>query len=204
MENNVVCKAEIKAMVIKALIPYLIVAILVTVLLSLPESETRRVRYPHYNALGKVIDVEYGDPYKETDYYLYTLYIGNKIDNDPIKIRWGNVKTISAMLIALGVLVVVPFLIAIRLRLRSKRSVLVLYDKTIEGTRKKLFTTENFNIPIDRVESVSVKQSVYSLLTGGKTVVVNATSGMTKMPWVRNADEFAQAVRQKIDENKNK
>ena len=204
MENNGVCKAEVKASAGKVVIIYLIVAIIITVLLSLPKTESfKGMDDITYGGKGKVIAVnEKGGRYEKTSYYLYTLHIGSKIDGDAIK--WGGDKFAIAIIIAGVVLGVVPILLGVRQNIRSKRSSMELTDKAIEGKRKKLLSTESFNIPIDRLENVLVNGTIYSFLTGGKTVVIRSSSGMTKMPWVRNADEFAQAVRQKIDENKNK
>ena len=100
------------------------------------------------------------------------------------------------------VLILMPIVINMILSFISKRCSLKLTDMGVSGIRKKLFSTKNLDLPIDKVDSIMRSTSFYNKLTGGNTVAIRSASGLIKFPWVQNADEFVNATLAKIEEYK--
>ena len=84
----------------------------------------------------------------------------------------------------------------------AKRCSLNLSEKGITGIRKKLFSTKEVKLPIDKIDSIMVSNSLFNKLTGGKTIAIRSASGLVKFPWVQNAEEFVNATLAKIEEYK--
>ena len=98
--------------------------------------------------------------------------------------------------------VILPSLIAGYCSFSSKRCSLEQNDNGLSGTRKKLFSTVNLKLPIEKVDSIMVKKNYFNMLSGGKTVVICSSSGRMKFPWVQNADEFVDATVNAIEKAK--
>ncbi|MCI5905492.1 MAG: SHOCT domain-containing protein [Oscillospiraceae bacterium] len=79
---------------------------------------------------------------------------------------------------------------------------LKLTAEGIEGSVKKLFSTESLRLPIAKVDSLFVKNSIFDKIRGGKTLVIRSTSGTIRFKCVQNADEFVAAANKAIEENK--
>jgi hypothetical protein len=80
---------------------------------------------------------------------------------------------------------------------------LSLDENGISGNRKKLFSNAQLNLPIDKVDNISISESIFDKLRGGKTVAIRSASGVIKFPWVQNADEFVNCTLARIEEFKN-
>lgn len=83
------------------------------------------------------------------------------------------------------------------------RCSLELSNKAILGARKKLFSTKEVNLPIDKIDSITCSTTLSDKLSGGKTISIRSVSGFISFPWVQNAEEFVDATLSKIDEYKN-
>lgn len=214
MEDNVVCKAKIKSMCLVLVIVYVILFGLANFITFETKSYTEYEQddvATLRNAMNKKPEIvyRYDKPpkYKEDRYLLWWKQIAKKTYavREDIKNREEGISfETDYMLILAGIMIIPPLLFILLFKNKSKNSSLELTDKEINGIHKKMLSTEDINLPIDKVETATVKKNVYNILTGGKTVVICTSSGNYKFPWVQNAEEFAQAVRQKIDENKNK
>lgn len=79
---------------------------------------------------------------------------------------------------------------------------LKLTESGIEGRRKKLFSSTELKLPIDKVDNIMVRSNVYCALFGGNIVEVSSASGLVRFPFVQNAEEFVNATLAKIEEYK--
>ena len=184
MENNVVCKAEIKA---KALVLIIISAVLIIVaalIFKVEKIEYKEEKETTYRFIDHLVIKH--EPYNEGNVH-YEVFVGLIID-----------YAVPAI-----ILILLPLIVAGHSKLVSKQCSLELNDSGVEGKRKKLLSAAELKLPIEKVDSIMVKKNLFNALTGGKTIVISSASGRIKFPWVRNADEFAQAVRQKTDEVQN-
>ncbi len=108
------------------------------------------------------------------------------------------------ILITIGVIILPIILRKIRNRI-AENCFLFLIERGINGSRKKVFSSAQLNLPIDKIDNIMISQSIFDNLRGGKTVVVRSTSGLIKypwvqkFPWVQNAEEFVDAVLAKIN-----
>lgn len=99
-------------------------------------------------------------------------------------------------------LLLTPLIMSIHSIRTSKKCSLELNENGVHGTRKRLFSTAEIKLPIEKVASIMMKKSFFNKLTGGKTVIISSASGVIKFPWVQNADEFVDATLAKIEEAK--
>lgn len=100
------------------------------------------------------------------------------------------------------ILTVLIILWGIRCIIVSKKCSLELTNNGISGSRAKLVSSANLQLPIDKIDSIMRSTSLYNKLTGGNTVAIRSASGLIKFPWVQNAEEFVNATLAKIEEYK--
>lgn len=94
---------------------------------------------------------------------------------------------------------VLPALLYISKIYRANRCSLVLTDKGLSGQRKKIFSTAQLQLPMDKIDNIMVTENIINKIDGGKTVAVRSASGLIKFPWVQNADEFVNATLAEIE-----
>lgn len=97
------------------------------------------------------------------------------------------------------VVFVLPALLYISKIYRANRCSLVLTDKGLSGQRKKIFSTAQLQLPMDKIDNIMVTENLINKIDGGKTVAVRSASGLIKFPWVQNADEFVNATLAEIE-----
>lgn len=94
---------------------------------------------------------------------------------------------------------VLPALLYISKIYRANRCSLVLTDKGLSGQRKKIFSTAQLQLPMDKIDNIMVTENLINKMDGGKTVAVRSASGLIKFPWVQNADEFVRVTLAEIE-----
>ena len=116
----------------------------------------------------------------------------------------GKSKYISIIVSYIAFFVVlIPLFVVVANKKMSKKCSLELTEKSVCGKRKKLFSAYEMDLSIKKINNIFVKKGISDIMTGGKTVVICTSSEKYKYAWVRNADEFVKAVRQKMDEVQN-
>ena len=174
---------------------------------------------------GKVqVDIQNEYDYSQPPEYRYTEYTWNKeligikhydvrqdildrngADFEGFSFDKKNKSKFIAIIVSyitfFGVLI--PLIIVVANKIMSKKSLLELTDKSLCGKRRKLFSTYEMDLSIKKINNIFVKKGIFDIMTGGKTVGVCTSSEKYKYHWIRNADEFVQAVRQKMDEVQN-
>lgn len=205
--DNVICKAKIKTkfMVVPIIIWYIIGTIAFI-------STFHYKNYPYREKIETNIlgfhDVHYND-YDVVDIYFFNKRVYSKYtDLDPyypddaVRVEFCEYgEAWIAVLITIGIFIV-PISIIIIQKFIAKRCSLELNEKTINGQRKRLFSKAKLDLPIDKIDSIMVKKSLYNTLTGGKTIAIRTASGLIKFPWVHNADEFVDITLAKMEEYK--
>ena len=105
-----------------------------------------------------------------------------------------------------GVAIIVIFIITLILRYYfediARAASLELTADGIDGVYKSHGHKEQLRLPIDKVDSVMVIQSVADNIRGGKTVCFGTASGRIKFICVQNAEEFVNEVNKQIEEHK--
>ena len=79
------------------------------------------------------------------------------------------------------------------------RCSLELTNKGLSGQRKKIFSTIQLQLPMDKIDNIMVIENARSKSYGGKTVSIRSASGLIKFPWVQNADEFVRVTLAEIE-----
>ena len=72
----------------------------------------------------------------------------------------------------------------------SEKCYLMLDTKGINGLRKKVFSQKKLVLPMDKIDSIVVKDGISDKLLGGQTVAIYSASGLIKFAWIQNAQEF--------------
>lgn len=212
MENNVVCKAKIKSKCLVLIIIYVIIVALAVIFGIKTQSDT--IYEPNFaaslnNRVKGNYKLEYkydkAPQYRIDEYYLWGEHFAtNTYDvREDLNLKEGMSWYLNwdrhKFLIIMGcVIIILPITIIIFFKVKARKSKLELTDEGIDAVNKKLFSTENIKLPIDKVENAFVKKNLYNILTGGKTIVICTRSGKYKFPWVQNADEFVDAALAKM------
>ncbi|MCD7811150.1 MAG: hypothetical protein LUG91_04765 [Ruminococcus sp.] len=79
-----------------------------------------------------------------------------------------------------------------------------LEEGQIIGQKKILFIERSLQIPIDHLDNIVISYGIWDRLFGGKTILIRSCSGRIKFHYVQNAEDFATAVMEKIEESKKK
>ena len=212
MENTVICRAKFKSTCLVLIIIYVIIFCLVNYLALETED---RIEYEvdknasaiHYYVTrepGFIYNYDKKPEYRQERYLLWGRLIAEytyDVRADIDRTEGYSWKSDYCALI-LFFLIVPPIPVILVIRNKSKKSKLELTDDGIIAVHKKMLSTENIKLTIDKVENAIVKKSLYNFLTGGQTIVICTSSGNYKFPWVRNADEFVDAALAKIKEAK--
>ena len=74
--------------------------------------------------------------------------------------------------------------------LTAEKCYLMLDTKGINGLRKKVFSQKKLVLPMDKIDSIVVKDGISDKLLGGQTVAIYSASGLIKFAWIQNAQEF--------------
>ena len=119
---------------------------------------------------------------------------------------YGDERDLYMWLLCISIFIIcvigIPLIIKAIFSHIEKNSSLKLTESGIEGKRKKLFSSAELKLPIDKVDNIMVRSNVFCALFGGKIVAVSSASGLVKFPWVQNAEEFVNATLAKIEEYK--
>ncbi len=177
-EKKLICRADISFKcpnVTKiVMIIWYIVAIVASVLLSLPRSDEGDVSY-HF--MGMWVGSDYGSGFS-----------------------WDDGASIA---FAVGIMIIiVAFVIPIILYMsnfKANQCILSLWDDSIRGELKTTFSKKEIRLPIEKLDNVMVVEGFFDRIRGGKTIEIRSNSGLIKFHWVHNADEFVAATLQRIE-----
>lgn len=114
----------------------------------------------------------------------------------------GSLRILENFFIALPIYFIVfvlPILLYLLKIYRANRCSLVLTDKGLSGQCKKIFSTAQLQLPMDKIDNIMVTENLINKIDGGKTVAIRSASGLIKFPWVQNADEFVNATLAEIE-----
>ena len=121
---------------------------------------------------------------------------------------------IGACLIIVGVFAV-PFIVAgiiilitimINRYAENVSSICELYltETQICGVLKTIFGEKELRIPLEKLDNISLRNSVVDKIIGGKKLCILSNSGTVRFPYVQNSDEFMKTTFEQLEERKNK
>lgn len=84
----------------------------------------------------------------------------------------------------------------------TKECSIELTSEGINGRRKGYGSKADLRLPIEKIDSIFVTETVFDKLRGGKTLGIRSNTGVIKFICVQNADEFVTAANKAIEENK--
>lgn len=77
-----------------------------------------------------------------------------------------------------------------------------LTNDGINGRIKVIGSTSDLRLPIEKIDSIFVKNSLIDKFHGGKTLGIRSNTGVIKFVCVQNADAFVTAANKAIEESK--
>lgn len=77
-----------------------------------------------------------------------------------------------------------------------------LTSEGINGRRKRIGAKADLRLPIEKIDSIFITETIFDKIRGGKTLGIRSNTGVIKFVCVQNADEFVAAANKAIGENK--
>lgn len=100
------------------------------------------------------------------------------------------------------VIFIIPLIWRACIKFIVKGCSLQLDKDEVNGNRKKLFSNKSLNLPIEKVDSITIENSIINKLLGGETIAVRSASGLIKFICVYNASEFVDKTLSAIKDYK--
>ncbi|MDE6780176.1 MAG: SHOCT domain-containing protein [Ruminococcus sp.] len=100
-------------------------------------------------------------------------------------------------LVTIG-LIIIFFLFAKLTKSIIKRCSLELSKDGIIGNRKKLFSNKFLKLPIEKIDSIAIKNGIKDKFFGGETITIRTSSGLICFMCVHNATEFVDKTLEAI------
>ena len=97
---------------------------------------------------------------------------------------------------------IIWLIIMLVLKYDVKRCALRLNKDGIIGNRTKFFSNKMLNIPIEKVDSISVENRIIDKFFGGETLCIRSTSGIIRFICVQNASLFVDETLETVKEYK--
>lgn len=118
--------------------------------------------------------------------------------------RWGLRGILAPLVVGVIIIVLSIFVIALKLYTQdaAKECSIELTSEGINGRRKRIGAKAGLRLPIEKIDSIFVTETVFDKIRGGKTLGIRSNTGVIKFVCVQNADEFVTAANKAIEENK--
>jgi hypothetical protein len=86
------------------------------------------------------------------------------------------------------------------LKHKSKITSLSISDSTVYGSYNRFLVKKKLNMPIDKIDNLTVMSGFFDKIRSGATVGVCSASGIIKIHFVQNAEEVVSAALARTDE----
>lgn len=188
MNDNIICRAEIKAKPRTSSYITVLIIVLVSILLLLPISSEKKYELRNYRKIETTISY---------NIIHVPIYQNTVVENNN---KFEVTGAFYAFIILLVFSITFYSLYIATNISYSKQCKLELTDKIVNGVVKKSRINHRLNIPLDKIDNIEIID-LNSFFTG-KTIAIRSASGLVKIPWVQNAYEFVNATLAKIEEYK--
>jgi hypothetical protein len=154
--------------------------------------------------LGKIYFSGYECVY-ETQYY--TEYKNGKLQvaykDVPAGYEYKSFVRPDRAVVPVLLLLISVLLIPIEKRIlkhESKITSLSISDSTVYGSYNRFLVKKKLNMPIDKIDNLTVMTGFFDKIRSGATVGVCSASGIIKVHFVQNAEEVVSAALARIEE----
>lgn len=173
MENSII-KADIKCKFSKAFSIIVYVLLALSIVWVIPVGKDK---YDYYHNIFSVDLFQYDDG------------------------SWGLCPYLIYGIIAFGASFVVSVFMLYTKDITKECSI-ELTSEGINGRRKAYGSKADLRLPIEKIDSIFVTETVFDKIRGGKTLCIRSNTGVIKFICVQNADEFVAAANKAVGENK--
>lgn len=197
MENKVFCKMRINeprkiCYIVSVLLA--IVSFIVIILSMIPVRE--KAYFSEYYGAGVTYYNVFGEWFKEENSRGYTNWCGGSF--------WGFlffnfIPCVPCILLILVLLFVTWYALS---RFMCQKCTLELNQDGVYGKKKTLFSLKSINQPFEKIDNVSIRDSIIDKLLGGQTLVIRSSSSCIKFSCVDNAQEFLDKTLEELKEYK--
>ncbi len=202
MENNVFCKTRIsnpKKIWYNVCIAIAIVSLIVMILSIIPVRQEKHYErfwegdcIDYCNMFGERLKIEYpdGDITRELesfgDYFSYLFF----------DFHFCNIASYALIL---SILLMIGYALV---RSSCKKCTLELNQDGVYGKKKTLFSLKSINQPFEKIDNVSIRDSIIDKILGGRTLVIRSSSSCIKFSCVDNAQEFLDKTLEELKKYK--
>ena len=81
---------------------------------------------------------------------------------------------------------------------------LYLTETQICGVLKTMFGEKELRIPLEKLDNISLRDSIVDKIIGGKKLCILSNSGTARFPYVQNSEEFMKATFEQLEKRKSK
>lgn len=196
MENKVFCKTRIsnpRKIWYNVFIAIAIISLIVIILSIIPVREKQGY-----------------SEYRHRDYITYYNMFGDWFKEDVGYTNWRGGTFLSYLLIGnstcvftytfiLSILFMVWYALS---RAMCKKCTLELNQDGVYGKKKTLFSLKSINQPFEKIDNVSIRDSIIDKILGGQTLVIRSSSSCIKFSCVDNAQEFLDKTLEELKKYK--
>ena len=101
------------------------------------------------------------------------------------------------------ILFVIPFIVHTIYNKMCKNTELIVSEEQIYGSYSSFISKRTLQIPIEKVDNLTIISTFTDKLKTGKTLGICTASGIIKLHFVHNAEEIVSATMNRINEVKN-
>lgn len=87
-------------------------------------------------------------------------------------------------------------------RVMCKKCALELNQDGVYGKKKTLFSLKSINQPFEKIDNISIRDSIIDKILGGQTIVIRSSSSCIKFSCVDNAQEFLDKTLEELKKYK--
>lgn len=196
MENKVFCKTKIskpKKISYIVIVLLVIVSLIFIILSIIPVREettylSRREHYAttYYNVFGNWFREDIG----------YTSWCGGSFLDF---LLWGSWTCVFTYLFILSMSFMVWYVLS---RAMCKKCNLELNQDGVYGKKKTLFSLKSINQPFEKIDNISIRDSIIDKILGGQTILIRSSSSCIKFSCIDNAQEFLDKTLEELKKYK--
>ncbi|MBR5529648.1 MAG: SHOCT domain-containing protein [Oscillospiraceae bacterium] len=158
--------------------------------------------YGHSDGDYDPVYEEYGPAYDYCKIEWYYLPLFDYDSRDFPTTDWEP-NTIIQIALFYTIVAAIPFVIKALYEKMCKNTALCVTDEYIIGSYNSFIFKKSLQMPIEKVDNLTISSTFLDKLRTGKTLGVCSASGVIKLHFVQNAEEVVSLTMERINEMRN-
>lgn len=197
--KKIIIKADIKRIITKkrkvVLISFLVLAV-VSLVVGIATASMWSIGIPNREISWFGVNF-----YNEAPYDVESYYRGYFDGRYRVYFEYFNIIIVALLY---TILIAGPFIIHIIYNKMCKNTELTVTEEEILGSYSSFISKKTLQIPIEKVDNMTIISTFKDKLKTGKTLGICTASGIIKLHFIHNAEEIVSVTMNKINEVKNK